>query len=177
MAGSTPNFGIPLYDNGVPADWVTLFNGHATALDSALKTALDTALQNAVDEINEKLDPLVEDTDWTDDAAGILSIASGWSLETFWIRRFGITTSFYVRASRTGASISVGTSGDITNTLIGSFASGWTPTRETVLSSGNTGRTATGFVTSAGSVTLAAVGGSKNIDNGDDISLGGMFFR
>lgn len=126
-----------------------------------------------LDEFAGKLNDLTGDTGWVEDASGIFSAGSGWSLSTFWARKRGFVMNFYVRVERTGGTITVGDDGDITNTPIGTFTAPWQPDREQVVSSGSTGRVGSGFLNSVGSLTLCAVGGTANISNGRPISLGG----
>ena len=80
---------------------------------------------------------------------------------------------FYVSFVRKGGTITVPTAGDIANTRVGTFAEGWRPQTALPVSSGASGRVATGFLDSNGTLNLSAVGGSGNIANDDPLSLGG----
>ena len=133
-------------------------------------------LDTAHGELKTDLDSLAEDTGWVYDSSGIFTISPGWTLSTFRARRRGGQVAFYVSASRTGATISQSASGDITNTPLGTFLAGWTPSAEMVCSSGNAGRAINGFVSVSGDMTLASMSGTSGITSGDSVSLGGMFF-
>ena len=80
---------------------------------------------------------------------------------------------FYVSFVRKGGTITVPTAGDIANTRVGTFAADWRPETALPVSSGATGRVATGFLDSVGNLHLSAVGGSGNIVNDEALSLGG----
>lgn len=116
-------------------------------------------------------------SDWITDPVGVLSPASGWSFNTFRIRKSFDSIFLYVSFDRTGGTISVGATGDIVNTPVGTLVAAWRPSAEMVLSSGNAGRVASGFVGSDGVVTLAAVGGSGDISQGATLSLGGVVLQ
>lgn len=112
-------------------------------------------------------------SDWISDAAGIFTIASGFELWSFRVRKYGLSMSFYVSFVRKGGTITVPTAGDIANTRVGTFAAGWRPQTALPVSSGAIGRVATGFLDSDGTLNLSAVGGSANIVNDEGLSLGG----
>ena len=110
---------------------------------------------------------------WITDASGIFTIAPGFELQTFRVRKDGLLMGFYVSFVRKGGTITVPTAGDIANTRVGTFAAGWRPQTALPVSSGAAGRVATGFLDSDGTLNLSAVGGSANIANDDPLSLGG----
>lgn len=86
-----------------------------------------------------------------------------------------ILLQVYATWKRTGAAISVGTSGDITNQLLGSWDSGYNTQAMQPLSSGQDGRGAFGHTTNAGQIYLDSVTGTVNIPTNALISLGGLY--
>ena len=112
-------------------------------------------------------------SDWITNAAGIFTIAPGFELQSFRVRKDGLSMGFYVSFVRKGGTITVPTSGDTPNTRVGTFAEGWRPQIALPVSSGAAGRVATGSLDSDGTLNLSAVGGSTNIANDEALSLGG----
>lgn len=115
------------------------------------------------------------DSGWV---TSFLSSASGWSVTgggTSRIRQVGPWVFIRIDVTRTGGTITVPASGDITNQTIATLNPEWRPDWPQPLTSAESGRVASFMVNSAGSVRLHAVGGSTNINNGNVMSLRGFY--
>lgn len=119
-----------------------------------------------------------------DDTALIVStsgifVVSGWTVDAFEAARIDRHFKFRLGATRTGGTINVGATGDISNTLMGTFDVSVRP-RMIAACSGPaaTGRMTAGYVSPAnGQLLLSAVAsGSGNITNGDSVEIAGDFF-
>lgn len=122
--------------------------------------------------------PLGWDTDAgpTDYLTGssVLSMASGWTRvdASTYLERFGMWVQGTAQFTRSGADITVGATGDITNVQIGTLAAGLWPAHSMPAQSAGSGRVAHGFVNAAGELWLGSVGGgSSNIITGNTLQL------
>lgn len=102
-----------------------------------------------------------------------LSSSTGWSVAgsgTSWIRRVNNWIVGRVEFNRTGAAISVNARGDITNSIFCTLQTPWRPDSVHPLTAAESGRSWTGHINSAGAMSIAAVGGTENISNGEIFS-------
>lgn len=102
------------------------------------------------------------------------TLAPGWDLHLYTFRRLGGIAQYHIVVTRTGGTITVNTKGDIPNTPIGSIIPAQRPIASVQLSANSTGRGTFGGIWTSGGVDLAAVAGSANIVNGDQIELVGI---
>lgn len=106
--------------------------------------------------------------------------ASGWSINTQYARRQGNLLTFAVYAERTGGTITVPSTGNITNSQVATGSAavrGSITWAQGVANTLNAGRVAAGgYVASTGVLTLGAVGGSGDIEDESLWSLGGVVF-
>lgn len=73
-------------------------------------------------------------------------IGTGWALNNFWANRQGATVEMNIYVNRTGATITA-TTGNITDTLIGTAPAGWRPnTASTLNGTWDDGTSTGGFV-------------------------------
>jgi len=108
------------------------------------------------------------------DANGV-NAASGWSLDSQTFRVFGDIVFCNFNVTRTGGTISNTGSGNIANTTIANFRSGYTPRFNTNLGSGLTGRLAAFVAGVDGTISIVAVGGTTDITSGESFSVGGFY--
>lgn len=120
------------------------------------------------------VDAEVEDTGWI--GSGVFAAATGWQVDGYGIRRIGKHVQLrYINFSRTGADVTVGANGDITNQIIATFTNpAFQPAQSHGLHAAPTGRVAGGSVASNG-VTLAALSPGSNILTTNILSLAGSW--
>lgn len=144
----------------------------------SLETRLRTLTNAVAADIKSLRARSFDDTDWITDPSGIFS-PSGWSIGTFVIRRTNlINVSFRLLASRTGGSITVGATGDIANTLMGTFAPEWRPSELAGVGGPvATGRLVAGYISNTtGQLQISAVAaGSGSMGNGTDVEVYGSY--
>jgi len=124
-------------------------------------------------------------SDWTSPdgdsglvTSGIATASTGWTVDSQQARKFGPFIWLYLAITRTGAAISVGGTGNITNVNICTLGTAWRPMaagNALSLTSASTGRAAMFALTSAGVVSIAAVGGTSDCASGEQWSLSGMY--
>lgn len=107
--------------------------------------------------------------------SGIMSAASGWSVEWQNGQRLGQVATVVVRVTRTGGTITVPSNGNLSNTLIGTLTSVWQPFYQGPMSSTSTGLMVVGYSQSDGGVYLAATLANRDIVRGQSITLGGTW--
>lgn len=104
-------------------------------------------------------------------------VASGWALEYIRYRFKNGMVELVAQFSRTGADIEVPGNGDVGNLHIATIPAVAAPTDWwKVLSSGPTGRAATGYVGTDRKIYLAGVT-TRFISRGEKFSLGGIYFK
>jgi hypothetical protein len=115
------------------------------------------------------------DSGWiTTSSAGVpLTASTGWSLTSFSVRRLNGMVNGIITVSRTGANITVPATGNITNSQIAFFSSGWygsTAASGMVLTNGS-GPLIGGFVDVSGNITISAASSGATISTGDTFSF------
>jgi hypothetical protein len=134
----------------------------AITLINAMQSSIE-ALQNATDDSGYL-------------TSGITA-ATGWSIQAQGYRRIGKLMLLHLSATRTGAAITVGTDGDVTNTQVATLPVNYRPVNTyQPLSSSSTGRVTSGYAETGGAVYLASTTPGANIATGDTISLDGFLF-
>ena len=116
------------------------------------------------------------DTGWL--SSGVITAASGWTLDGYRIRRRGaFVTLSYVDFTRTGGTINTGTVGDIKNNHVVTVAAGYRVSQTSGgLVSSSTGRLVHGYINGGnGNLAIAAVAPGANITNGTKLSLSGTW--
>jgi hypothetical protein len=133
--------------------------------------------------IGSVADPLkLYDSGWVVGGSGtsvVVADPTNFTLTTSWARRVGSTVYLYFYGALKVASSSPGTTGDISNLRIATAAAQFAPSGvilAQVLSSGNVGRVANGYIASSdGGISIGSVSGSAALPIGDTISLGGSY--
>ena len=115
------------------------------------------------------------DTGWISTASmGVpIAISTGWSLTSFNIRRLNGIVNGIITVSRTGAAITVPSTGNITNQNIATLSSGWYNTTSDsgmVLTNG-AGPLTGGYIQSNGIITISAMTSGATISTGDNFSF------
>jgi hypothetical protein len=100
------------------------------------------------------------------------SIAAGFTLVTAEARNAGGVITLFLEANYTGSTITSGTSGNIADTSVGTFAVGFRPT-QLLTTTFNKGGVADGsvHVSSAGAVTLTSLSPNATIASGDFVRM------
>jgi len=148
-------------------------NNTITNIAQSAVTGLATALSDlddADDALSDRIDDLEDDSGVL--TTGITAIA-GWTLVDQFRHRVGKVITWRVIVTRSGGTISVGSTGDINNVAIALLPAGWRPGFEVVASGADSGALAQGYVDTDGQVYLAAVSPTSTIVNGTFITLGG----
>lgn len=105
---------------------------------------------------------------------------SGWKVRTDTtnnIRRIGDWVNINCTFTRTGGTISVPATGDITNVTVAILNVAWRPAYWQAVHSGESGRLAAFSLGSNGHVRLNAVGGTANIGTNSNFSIRGWYRR
>jgi len=107
--------------------------------------------------------------------SGALSAASGAGVSSYTLRRIGKLVQIY--AVLTTPAITVGTSGNITNTSLATITdTRFVPSMNTALASGATGDIAAFIITSSGIIQITAFPpGHANVTAGSSVSCGGSY--
>jgi hypothetical protein len=101
---------------------------------------------------------------------------AGWAVGTAWVRHVGGGMAhLYYETTKTGSVQNVSISGEFTNVTVGNVPAAYAPHTTAVLTSGGTGRVASGSISNTGAITLAAVAPGAGIVVGETISLGGVY--
>lgn len=108
-------------------------------------------------------------------SSGIVSIASGWRLEWQNGQRLGQVCTVAIRVTRTGGTISAGSSGNLANTLVATLTSVWRPFYQGPMSSTSTGQLVNGNANSDGKIYLTATVPNRDITKGSSITLAGTW--
>jgi hypothetical protein len=105
-----------------------------------------------------------------DETTSGFSIASGWTLNNFWANRQGATVEMNIYVNRTGGTITA-TTGNITDTLVGTAPAGWRPNSASTLNGiWDDGTSSGGFVIGTDGVTTIRTA-SSDIINGRNLRL------
>lgn len=154
--------GIAAAGDGAAAASAQATANTALSTANAALTAANNA-QSDIDTFSATFEPLT----------GGFTAATGWSEFRNKIIKIGRVASCDVAITRTGGTITVGSSGNITNTLVGTVTSAFTNWGLTQgLTTGGGGSLNSVYIT-GNSVYLAAYVPSVNINNGDQISFAG----
>lgn len=110
--------------------------------------------------------------------SNVFKASSGWDLDYQVVERRGDVVIGKLRVIRTGGTISVPSHGDIVNQTVATFSrTEYAPPYSAQISGPLAGGRLCGGEISLGiGVRLNAVGGARDISNGDNISLGGTWF-
>lgn len=118
---------------------------------------------------------------WVNGGSGASVIAAdptNITLSGSYVRTIGRAAFLYLSGT-VKVAITVPTTGDITNVVVGQLAAAYTPVGVPVpqpLSADQTGRMLTGVINTAGQVSINAVGGSVNFTIGDAFTLAGTYY-
>jgi hypothetical protein len=108
--------------------------------------------------------------------SGFVTAATGWALSgTNQYRERNGIAMVSLGLTRTGASISVPTGGNIVNTTVATLGVGYRPIIEGSAVTGPSGPVATVYISTSGAVVLSAISGGNTIPTGFDIDLNGTF--
>jgi hypothetical protein len=109
--------------------------------------------------------------------AGIFTSASGWAIIAQQGRKQNGLAFVRIIVERTGGTITVNSTGDITNQTLADFAAGWQPVdgMDYLMASASVGRVISAVVRPGTGVLLAGVTPGANIVNTDQISLTGIY--
>jgi len=119
------------------------------------------------------VDTATADTGWV--TSGVITASPNWTVNSYAIRKLFKTVHLaFLNVTYTGSGISVPTSGDVTNTPIAVVGSDFRPNgTRGGFANVNSGRMASAYITSDGTISLSAVGGSGDIANGAVFSFAG----
>lgn len=108
--------------------------------------------------------------------AGALTVAAGWTLADSAVRLIQPgQLAIYGVVTRTGGTISVGTSGDITNQKLATLAATYKPAfTRWGMPSASIGRSSASMIDDLGGIYLTAVAGSASLVNNDQVSFSGI---
>jgi hypothetical protein len=107
--------------------------------------------------------------------SGLFTVASGWTLEWENGQRLGQVATVTIRVTRSGGTISSGSSGNITNTRIGTLTTVWQPFYQGALTTTTTGGLIAGYAQADGSVYLSATVPNRDITRGTSFALSGTW--
>lgn len=163
--GSTTNYHLPYPEAADTPDVPRDVRGLAQALDALLLGKQAT----------------LSDSGWINNDAHVTN-ATGWDTTSVWYRRVHHTVDLYLHVQRTGAAISVGSSGNITNQDIGSFrplggtaTPDWCPKSHASFTVANSGGISVWTMDSLGSLDLAAVSPGADIVTGAEWDIQGIY--
>lgn len=134
---------------------------------------------------NIEASPAIIDSGVINTVADIVVAASGWVITSANVRRINKTINFQFNFDRTGGTITVPSSGNLSNTLIGTMVEEWRPGvtySQIGLCSGRTGPAAVfsmgGTVDGDGEILMCAIEpAAGDILVNDAFSVGGMYFQ
>lgn len=134
---------------------------------------------------NIEASPAIIDSGVINTVADIIVAASGWSVSSANLRRINKTINLQFNFSRTGGTIAVPSSGNLTNTHVATVVEEWRPAitySQIGLASGRTGPMAVfsmgGTIDGDGEVLMCAIEpAAGDILTSDSFSCGGMYFQ
>lgn len=166
--------GLPLFDDTTPAAPLqSLLNAQSSALDSAIDT-INGLIGDQADAIAHLITKLQTPPIY-DSSPSYLTAATGWSFNTDVVVRTPFTVAVYINATRTGADINIGATGNIVNTVVANIAEVYAPKVSSPLTSSVTGKMHMGYINTTGDLTVSATIPNYGILNGEEISLTGMW--
>ncbi len=107
--------------------------------------------------------------------SGVVTAASGWSVVTQLYRQRNGIAMISISFSRTGSAITVPANGNITNSTMGTLASGRRPIIEAHAGGGPTGPVASVYINTSGAIVLSAVSSGATIPTGFDLDVNATF--
>ncbi len=114
---------------------------------------------------------LMKRTKSSDTGDGDITAATGWTIDQYELRRFGNHVSFYVVATRSGATVASATDGNITNTDVFSVSNAYAPYHIAPVGSGAIGRMFSARINTTRTVVITAVGPGQGIPSGEQYSF------
>lgn len=184
---NTPNEALPYPAGtvGVPPDPRGDFQALATAADGKIHevrgiangaSSSATTAQNSANSAEQSVAAATAVT-----TLGTWNVASGWTTNRISFYKIGRHVQVDVSVNRTGGTISTGSSGNITNTALGSISNAaFLPVVQyAALASGPGGSVTSGYMFNNGgapTIYLAAYGGGGiDVTNGTEVTLSGVY--
>ena len=128
-------------------------------------------LESSVEDLeSEVTTPTVVDI-----AASLTGLSAFWDISNAKIVRQGYLRQLYIRFSRTGSAVSVGTVGNVANIDLATLPPIDRPMLAAMLHTAAVGRLAAGSAGTDGIIQLTAVTGSTSITTGEEFNLSGTW--